>query len=127
MIKDMVVNLVGRGPQDFAADYALSVAATFGAHLVGTAFVYDAVIPDGALGAIPVDLIELQQEENSKAANTAVERFNARATRQVCRLKHALSTPLWAGQQRCLPGLRGGSISLWSGKRSASMARPKIS
>ena len=32
MIKDMVVNLVGRGPQDFAADYALSVAATFGAH-----------------------------------------------------------------------------------------------
>lgn len=79
MIKDMVVNLVGRGPQDFAADYALSVAATFGAHLVGTAFVYDAVIPDGALGAIPVDLIELQQEENSKTANTAVERFNAGA------------------------------------------------
>ncbi|HEY4860984.1 MAG TPA: universal stress protein [Xanthobacteraceae bacterium] len=79
MIKDMVVNLVGRGPQDFAADYALSVAAMFGAHLVGTAFVYDAVIPDGALGAIPVDLIELQQEENSKIANTAVERFNARA------------------------------------------------
>src|ERR1700737_5358679 len=79
MIKDMGVNLVGRGPQAFAADYALSVAAMFGAHLVGTAFVYDAVIPDGALGAIPVDLIELQQEENSKIANTAVERFNARA------------------------------------------------
>jgi nucleotide-binding universal stress UspA family protein len=79
MIKDIVVNLVGRGPQDFAADYAVSVAATFGAHLVGIAFVFDAVIPDGALGAIPVDLIELQQEENNKAATTAVERFTANA------------------------------------------------
>ncbi len=79
MIKDIVVNLVGRGPQDFAAEYAISVAATFGAHLVGTAFVYDAVIPDGALGAIPVDLIELQQEENTKIARTAVEHFTARA------------------------------------------------
>jgi len=79
MIKDIVVNLVGRGPQDFAADYAISVAATFEAHLVGTAFVYDAVIPDGALGAIPVDLIELQQEENTKIARTAVEHFTARA------------------------------------------------
>jgi nucleotide-binding universal stress UspA family protein len=79
MIKDIVVNLVERGPQDFAADYAVSVAATFGAHLVGTAFVYDAVIPDGALGAIPVDLIELQQEENTRLAKSAVERFSARA------------------------------------------------
>jgi nucleotide-binding universal stress UspA family protein len=79
MIKDMVVNLVGRGPQEFAGDYAISVAATFGAHLVGIAFVYDAVIPDGALGAIPVDLIELQQEENTKAANAAAERFTAQA------------------------------------------------
>ncbi len=79
MIKDVVVNLVGRGPQDFAADYAVSLAASFGAHLVGIAFVYDAVIPDGALGAIPVDLIEAQQEESSKIARTAVERFTARA------------------------------------------------
>jgi nucleotide-binding universal stress UspA family protein len=79
MIKDIVVNLVGRGSQDFAADYSVSIAATLGAHLVGTAFVYDAVIPDGALGTVPVDLIELQREENTKAANTAVERFTDRA------------------------------------------------
>jgi nucleotide-binding universal stress UspA family protein len=77
MIKDVVVNLSGRGRQDLAADYAVSIAATFRAHLVGVAFVNDAVIPDGSLGGIPVDLIELQREENSKAAKEAIERFEA--------------------------------------------------
>jgi nucleotide-binding universal stress UspA family protein len=75
MLKDIVVNLSGRGPQDFAGDYAISVAATFGAHAVGVAFLYEPVIPDGALGAVPVDLIELQREENSKLASNAISRF----------------------------------------------------
>ena len=35
MIKDVVVNLSGRARQDFAADYAVSVGAAFGAHVVG--------------------------------------------------------------------------------------------
>jgi nucleotide-binding universal stress UspA family protein len=77
MIKDVVVNLSGRGQQDFAADYAVSIGATFGAHLAGIAFVYDAVIPDGSLGGIPVDVIEMQREENSRAAKQAIERFEA--------------------------------------------------
>jgi nucleotide-binding universal stress UspA family protein len=77
MIKDVVVNLSGRGRQDFAADYAVSIGATFGAHLVGIAFVDDAVIPDGSLGGIPVDVIEMQREENSRAAKAAIERFEA--------------------------------------------------
>jgi nucleotide-binding universal stress UspA family protein len=79
VIKDIVVNLSGRAAQDFAADYAASLAATFGAHLAGIAFVYEPVIPDGTLGGIPADLIELQREENSRAARTAVERFETAA------------------------------------------------
>ncbi len=79
MLKDVVVNLSGRGPRDFAADYATSIAATFGAHVAGIAFLYEPVIPDGTLGGIPVDLIELQREENSKAAKDAVSRFEAGA------------------------------------------------
>jgi nucleotide-binding universal stress UspA family protein len=75
MFKDVVVNISGRGPRDFAADYATSIAATFGAHLAGISFLYEPVIPDGTLGGIPVDLIELQREENSKVANEAVSRF----------------------------------------------------
>ena len=79
MIKDIVVNLSGRAPQDFAADYAISVAATFGARIAGIAFLYEPVIPDGTLGGVPVELIELQREENSKAAKGAVSRFEAAA------------------------------------------------
>jgi nucleotide-binding universal stress UspA family protein len=77
MFKDVVVNISGRGPRDFAAEYATSIAATFGAHVAGISFLYEPVIPDGTLGGIPVDLIELQREENSKVANAAVSRFEA--------------------------------------------------
>ena len=77
MFKDVVVNISGRGPRDFAAEYATSIAATFGAHIAGISFLYEPVIPDGTLGGIPVDLIELQREENSKVANAAVSRFEA--------------------------------------------------
>src|SRR6516165_7858975 len=79
MLKDVVVNLSGRGPRDFAADYATSIAAAFGARIAGISFLYEPVIPDGTLGGIPVDLIELQREENSKIAKDAVSRFEAGA------------------------------------------------
>ena len=79
MLKDVVVNLSGRGPRDFAADYATSIAAAFGARIAGVSFLYEPVIPDGTLGGIPVDLIELQREENSKLANDAVSRFETGA------------------------------------------------
>ena len=79
MLKDVVVNLSGAAPQDFAADYAVSVAKTFGAHITGVAFVYEPVIPDTVMGGIPTDLIEIQREENTKAAKTAVGRFEAAA------------------------------------------------
>ena len=77
MIKDIIVNL-SRG-QDFAADYAVSIAAALKAHLVGISFVYDPVIPDGTFGGIPVDVIEMQRRENSREARAVVERFEASA------------------------------------------------
>ena len=77
MLKDVVVNLSGRAPLDFATGYATSIAATFGAHVTGIAFLYEPVIPDGTLGGVPVDLIELQREENSKIARDAISRFEA--------------------------------------------------
>jgi nucleotide-binding universal stress UspA family protein len=79
VIKDIVVSLSGRGQQDFAADYAVSVAATLGAQITGLAFVYEPVIPDGTFGGVPVEFIELQREENSKAARGAVSYFEAAA------------------------------------------------
>ena len=73
MIKDVVVNLSGRGQQHFAADYAVSLGTTFSAHVVGVAFIYDAIIPDGSFGGVPVELIEMQREENMKAATAAID------------------------------------------------------
>jgi nucleotide-binding universal stress UspA family protein len=79
MLKDVVVNLSSGHPQDFAADYAISVAAAFEAHVVGVAFVYEPVIPGDGLGAVSADLIEVQRQENTRAANEAIARFEAAA------------------------------------------------
>src|SRR5262249_19548120 len=79
MVKDVVVNLTGGHPQDFSVDYALSLAQTFGAHIVGVGFIYEPVIPGSVLGGVPTDLIEVQREENTKAAKAAIARFEAAA------------------------------------------------
>src|SRR5262245_59922635 len=79
MVKDIVVNLTGGHPQEFAADYALSVAAVFGAHIVGVGFIYEPIIPGTVLGGVPTDLIEVQREENAKAAKAAIARFEQAA------------------------------------------------
>jgi nucleotide-binding universal stress UspA family protein len=102
VLKDIVVNLSSRAAQDFAADYATSIAATFGAHVAGIAFLYEPVIPDGTLGGIPVDLIELQREENSKAANAAVGRFEA-----------ATKTAGVSAETRVLDATLGGAAALF--------------
>ena len=81
MIKDIVVNLTGSTPQEFAADYAISLAQLFDAHIAGVGFIYEPVIPGSLMGGIPTDLIEAQREENSKAAKAATGRFEAAAAR----------------------------------------------
>jgi len=80
MIKDIVVNL-GSGASNPTADFAISVAETFEAHLMGVAFVYDAMIPGTALGGIPPEFIELQRSEAEKAASGAIGRFEQAAKR----------------------------------------------
>ena len=79
MIKDLVVNLGGGGTPDVTTDYSISLAKAHGAHVVGVAFIYEPVIPGSLLGGIPTDLIEVQREENAKAAKTAVAAFEAAA------------------------------------------------
>ncbi|HWF94532.1 MAG TPA: universal stress protein [Xanthobacteraceae bacterium] len=80
MVKDIVVNLTGAAPQEFAADYAISLAQLFGAHIAGVGFIYEPVIPGSVMGGIPTDLIEAQREENTKTAKAATSRFEAAAT-----------------------------------------------
>jgi nucleotide-binding universal stress UspA family protein len=77
MLKDLVVNLTVGPAHDAAADYAISMAQTFGAHLTGIAFAYEPVLPAIVGGGIPESVIEEQREENEKAARTAIAHFNA--------------------------------------------------
>ncbi len=80
MIKDIVVNL-GLGEHDPAGNFAISVANTFEAHLLGVAFVYDPVIPGSVMGGIPPEFIESQRRELEKSANDAIARFEQTAKR----------------------------------------------
>ena len=81
MIKDIIVNLsVGEGA-NAAADYAVSLAAAFDAHLAGIAFLYDPIVPVSGAGYIPADVIEAQERDNAAAAKAAIDRFVAAGKR----------------------------------------------
>src|SRR5450432_2138182 len=74
MIKDIVVNL-GLGAHDRAGDFAISVADTFQAHVLGVAFSYEPIIPGSVMGGIPPEFIESQRAESDGKARKAVARF----------------------------------------------------
>ena len=75
MIRDVLVSLsVGEG-RDVAADYAVSIAETLGAHLAGIVFAYEPVIPGTVMGGVPAAVIESSRLENERAARSAVARF----------------------------------------------------
>ena len=80
MVKDIVVNL-GLGDHDPASEFAVSLAETFDAHLLGVAFAYEPVIPGSVMGGIPPEFIEAQRTESDKKARAAIERFTAAAKR----------------------------------------------
>jgi nucleotide-binding universal stress UspA family protein len=81
MIKDTVVNLAVGNSRDVAADYAVSVADAFGAHVAGMAFAYEPVIPGTVMGSVPAELIEASLAESRKAAEDAIARFDQAAGR----------------------------------------------
>lgn len=80
MIKDIVVNL-GLGTRDPAGDFAISVAATFEAHVTGVAVAYEPVIPGTVMGGIPPEFIESQRTEAEAKARAATARFEQAAKR----------------------------------------------
>ena len=128
MIKDIVVNLVGpRRRRTSPPTMRSRWPRPFGAHVAGVAFVYEPVIPDGTLGGVPIDLIEVQREENTKAAKTRGRAGSRRRPRQAgvsAETAHARRQLRRRGRP-VRPHRRGASISRSSGRRSASTARPK--
>ena len=95
MIKDIVVKLSVGERASPAEDYAVSVAATFNAHVTGIAFLYYPIVPaadsgysladiygsrSGA-GNIPPEMIETQQFDNAAATKAAIDRFATASAR----------------------------------------------
>jgi nucleotide-binding universal stress UspA family protein len=79
MIKDIVVNLTIGVERDAAANYAVSLASIFKAHLVGVAFVYDPKVSANLIVGIPAELIEAQRAATKHLANEAIARFEGLA------------------------------------------------
>jgi len=77
MIKDIVVNLSVAPIHDVAGDFAVSLAATFNAHLAGIAFMYEPVYgPVSDLGTLSADVLGRVRSENRSAVEAIIAKFD---------------------------------------------------
>jgi nucleotide-binding universal stress UspA family protein len=90
MIKDLVVNLTVGTDRDAAAQFAISIAARFEAHIAGIAFVYDPVITPTVMDGLSASWVDAQRAENRAAAQEAVDRFEAGAKRDGLPAEHRI-------------------------------------
>ena len=82
MLKDLIVNLTVGTQKDPTADYALSIAQAFGAHVTGIAFAFKPIIPSMGIEGLGPNVINAAINENEKAARDAINRFEALAKKQ---------------------------------------------
>jgi nucleotide-binding universal stress UspA family protein len=90
MIKDLVVNLTVGADRDPAAQFAVSIAATFEAHIAGIAFAYDPVITPTVMDGLSAAWVDTQRAENQAAAQEAIDRFEAAAKREGLSAEHRI-------------------------------------
>jgi hypothetical protein len=82
MIKDIVLHLSADTKHEPAANYAVSVANAFGAHLVAITFAHEPVLLATVMGRVPaVDFIDAQRALAEKAANAAMTKLSETARR----------------------------------------------
>jgi len=90
MIKDLVVNLTVGTDRDPAAQFAMSIAAEFEAHITGIAFAYDPVITPAVMDGLSAGWVDALRSENRAAAQEAVDRFEAVARREGLSAQHRI-------------------------------------
>src|SRR6202171_1077722 len=105
MIKDIVVNLEHRIGRDPARDFAITIAETFDAHIVGVTFAYAPDFPGYVTLEIPPDIVAAIVAESEKAALTAIERFEDAARRSLVSAEHRLLKTIGAGAPAILSTL----------------------
>jgi nucleotide-binding universal stress UspA family protein len=94
MIKDVVVNLSIGAARDATADYAISLAEAYEAHIAGIAFAYEPVIGPAS---IPPQFIDEQRVESRTAADTAIAYFEEATRRAALSAEHRVLAATLAG------------------------------
>ena len=94
MIKDVILNLERNKSRDVVRDYAITVARTFDAHLVGVAFAgtnipASIMLEDFSVG-LPPDVVADLIAENKEVARNAIERFEAAVKGSLLSVEHRL-------------------------------------
>ena len=116
------------------------VAAAFGAHVIGIAFLYYPIVPvaDGGytladiygsragVGSVPPEMIETQQRDNAAAAKAAIDRFATATARARVSADRSRPAPISLALASSSAVLRGTSISPLSGRPNLRAARLKI-
>jgi nucleotide-binding universal stress UspA family protein len=90
MIKDLVVNLAVGTDSDPAAQFAISIAAAFQAHIAGVVFAYDPAITPTIMDGVSAGWIDAQRAENLAAAQQAIGRFEEAVRREGLSADHRL-------------------------------------
>src|SRR6195256_3607369 len=105
MIKDIVVNLEHRIGRDPARDFAVTIAETLDAHIVGVTFAYAPDFPGYVMLEIPPEIVAQMIAESEQAALAAIERFEAAARRSLISAEHRLLKPVGASAPAVLSTL----------------------
>ena len=90
MIKDIIVKLEHKASSDPAADYAISIAEMFDAHIAGHAFTCDPLLPSYVVAQFPPDLAAEMKARRRDAAQIAIDRFEATAKGRLRSTEHQL-------------------------------------
>jgi nucleotide-binding universal stress UspA family protein len=90
VIKDLVVNLTVGADRDAAAQFAVSIAQAFEAHITGIAFAFDPIITPTVMDGLSAAWVDTQRIENRAAGQAAIDRFEAAAARQGLSAEHRL-------------------------------------
>jgi hypothetical protein len=137
MIKDIVVKLSVGERASPAEDYALSVAATFAAHITGIGFRYYPIVQVAgapytvaddvygssfAAGNIPPEVIEMQRRDNAAATKAAIDRFATASARA-----GVSAEPLTPGASLAGAGEQFGRIARYFDLAVVEQAEPETS
>ena len=102
MIRDLVVNLSVGADRDPAAQFAISIAEAFEAHIAGIAFAYDPVITPTVMDGLSAAWVDTQHAENRAAAEAAIDRFEAAVKRETLSAEHRIIETSLGGAARTL-------------------------